>query len=119
MTQNNLKMASTVILVTRDGMGTADPELAHKLAGTYFKLLLENGDLPAAICFYADGVKLVAEGSSALEALAALEAKGVRLIICTTCLNFLGLMDKLRVGIVGGMGDILSAQIAAEKVITL
>ncbi len=115
----NSSMQSTVILLTRNGMGTADPALSHKLAATYFRLLLENGDLPAAICFYAEGIHLVVEGSPALEVLAELEAKGVRLIVCTTCLNFYNQMDRLKVGIPGGMGDILAAQAAAAKVITL
>lgn len=112
-------MQNAVILVTRNGMGNAEPALAHKLAATYFRLLLENSDLPAAICFYAEGINLVVDGSPALESLAELEAKGVRLIACTTCLNFYNLVDRLKVGIAGGMGDILAAQAAAEKVITL
>jgi intracellular sulfur oxidation DsrE/DsrF family protein len=118
MVTNN-KMSSAVILMSRDGLGNAEPDLMQKLVVTYFQLLLDNGDLPAAICFYTNGVKLTVEGSPVLEQLAALEARGVRLIVCTTCLNYFGLMDKLKVGIAGGMGDILSAQINAEKVITL
>jgi hypothetical protein len=41
------------------------------------------------------------------------------LIVCSTCLNYFNLTDKVQVGIVGGMGDILEAQIKADKVITL
>ncbi len=55
-------MENAVILVTRHGMGSADPELQLKLFATYMKLLLENGKLPGAICFYTDGVKLAVEG---------------------------------------------------------
>jgi hypothetical protein len=44
---------------------------------------------------------------------------GVRLIICSTCLNYFGLTEKVRVGIVGWMPDILEAQTRAGKVITL
>ncbi len=54
-----------------------------------------------------------------LEQLHALESKNVRLIICSTCLNYFELTEKIKVGIVGGMGDILEAQMKAEKVITL
>jgi sulfur relay (sulfurtransferase) complex TusBCD TusD component (DsrE family) len=59
------------------------------------------------------------EGSPALAQLAALDQKGVRLVICSTCLNYFGLAESVRVGIIGGMGDILTAQAQAEKVITL
>jgi sulfur relay (sulfurtransferase) complex TusBCD TusD component (DsrE family) len=48
-----------------------------------------------------------------------MEEKGVRLIICSTCLHYFGLTDKVRVGIVGGMPDIIEAQTRAGKVITL
>jgi intracellular sulfur oxidation DsrE/DsrF family protein len=111
--------SETVILVTRNGMGDADPALQHKLITTYFKLLDENNISPAAICFYADGVRLVVDGSPVLESLASLEAKGVRLVLCSTCLGFFGLTDQVRVGIVGGMTDIIEAQRRASKVISI
>jgi intracellular sulfur oxidation DsrE/DsrF family protein len=119
MPSNTTSMSGTTILVTRHGMGSADITLQHKLIDTYLKLLVENDTLPAAICFYTEGVKLVVEGSPVLERLALLEQKGVRLIVCSTCLNFYDLTDKVRVGIIGGMGDILEAQVKAAKVISV
>lgn len=113
-------MKNSVILVTRYGMGDAPEELRLKLIGSYLPLMNSTDTLlPNAICFYADGVKLAVEGSPALESLRALEARGVRLILCGTCLNWFGLTDRLRVGIVGGMTDIIEAQRLADKVITL
>ena len=111
--------SDTVILITRNGMGEADPILQLKLMGTYLKLLDENDMLPGAICFYTEGVRLAVEGSPVLETLQSLERKGVHLILCSTCLNYFNLLDKAKVGIVGGMGDILEAQHLATKVITL
>jgi len=110
----------TVILVTRYGMGNATdaPELQVRLLNKYFALLMESGNLPAAICFYTDAVKLTVAGSPVLESLKALEVNGVRLIICSTCLETFGL-TRVEAGIVGGMGDILEAQARAGKVITL
>lgn len=109
----------TVILVTDEGMGHSDPELQHMLLKKYFQLLNEFDLLPALVCFYTDGVKMLVEGSPVLEELRALEEKGVHLIACGTCLDFLGLKDKLAVGIVGGMTDIIEAQWQADKVITI
>jgi hypothetical protein len=111
--------SETVILVTRNGMGESEPALQLKLVATYFKLLDENNILPAAICFYTAGVRLVVEGSPVLETLASLEAKGVRLILCSTCLGYYNLSGQVRVGIVGGMTDILEAQRRADKVISI
>lgn len=111
--------ASTIVLINNDGMGAAEEPLRHKLLKVYLTMLQENGLYPGAICFYAGGVKMVVEGSPVLDLLRALEEKGVRLIICSTCLQFFGLADKVAVGIVGGMNDIVLAQWMANKVITL
>ncbi len=112
-------MKDTIILVTNNGMGKADLALQHKLAAKYFELLTENTHLPAAICFYADGVKLTVTGSPVLAQLKALEEKGVRLILCSTCLDYYGLNDQAQVGIVGGMTDIIEVQTKASKVISI
>lgn len=111
--------ANTVILITRNGMGEADQVLQHKLISTYLQLLIENKSLPGAICFYTEGVYLTVEGSPVLAELQSLESSGVRLILCSTCLNYYNLSEKVRVGIVGGMADILEAQLRAAKVITI
>lgn len=108
-----------LVAITRDGMGQAPPELAHKLLRTWLTLVLQNDRLPGAICFYTEGVRLVVEGSPVLDLLQTLEARGVRLVICSTCLGHYGLSERVRVGIVGGMTDILAAQWMADKVIAL
>jgi hypothetical protein len=110
---------STAILINSDGMGAAEEALRHKLLGVYLTMLRENGLYPGAICFYAAGVKMVVEGSPVLDLLRSLEEYGVRLIICSTCLQYYGLTEKVRVGVVGGMSDIILAQWMASKVITL
>jgi intracellular sulfur oxidation DsrE/DsrF family protein len=109
----------TVILVTSYGMGKGPEELQMMLIGKYLQLLGQGEHFPAVICFYTEGVKMVIDGSPVLEQLVALEKEGVRLIVCSTCLNYYGLADKVKIGIVGGMTDILEAQLRAGKVITL
>jgi hypothetical protein len=76
---------SIVLLITREGMGEAPPDLQRRLLGTYLSLLVDSEMLPGAICFYTDGVKLACEGSPVLPQLQALEAKGVHLVLCQTC----------------------------------
>jgi len=111
--------SKTVLLITRYGMGHAEPELQIKLLSTYLKLLDESDVCPGAICLYTEGVKLAVTGSPVLDTLKSLEVKGVHLILCSTCLNYFNLTDKVEVGIVGGMTDIIEAQRKAAKVITL
>jgi intracellular sulfur oxidation DsrE/DsrF family protein len=109
-----------VIIFNTNGMGSSDDQsLKDKLTKTYLTLLPQMQPLPVAICFYTDGVKLACDGSQVLEEISALEAQGVRIILCQTCLNSFGLMDKVKVGLVGGMGDIITAMWQADSVITL
>ncbi|NMC11532.1 MAG: sulfurtransferase-like selenium metabolism protein YedF [Chloroflexi bacterium] len=115
----SVQNSDTVVLVSHNGMGDAEPALQQKLITTYFKLLDENNILPAAICFYTNGVKLTVEGSPIIDILKRLESKGVRLILCSTCLGYFNLTEKVQVGIVGGMTDIIEAQFKAEKVISI
>ena len=109
----------TTILFTRDGMGQAPPELAHKLAAGYLDLLDLENRLPGAICFYGEGVKLACEGSPVLETLAGLAARGVALLVCTTCLQFFELEQRLAVGEASNMRQIQAAQWAAARVVTV
>ena len=112
-------MSGTVIMVTNNGMGRADEKLQLRLAGKYLELLTQHNQLPNAVCFYTEGVKLVCEGSPVIDQLHGLESKGTRLIVCSTCLNYYELTDKVQIGIVGGMPDIIEAQMNADKVITV
>lgn len=109
----------TVIQVTRYGMGEAEEELRVTLAKKYFALLGELETLPESVFFYADGARLVVEGSPVLEELRVLEKKGVRLVACSTCLAFFDLDDKVAVGVAGGMAGLIEAQSGAAKVITI
>ncbi|RPJ46586.1 MAG: hypothetical protein EHM19_03990 [Candidatus Latescibacterota bacterium] len=113
------RQPSTLIQITAGGMGQGPPELRMKLVLTYLSLLDKNGLFPGAIAFFTDAVRLVTEGSPALDVLLSLESKGVHLVICKTCLESYGLVDKVRVGTIGGMTDILSAQWKAEKIINI
>lgn len=109
----------TLVLVPNDGMGHADPDLGRRLFVKWAELCLENRTPPGVLAFYTRGVHLACEGSPALAAIRALEAAGTRVVLCRTCLEAFGLLDRVACGVVGGMGDILTAQVMARKVVTL
>jgi sulfur relay (sulfurtransferase) complex TusBCD TusD component (DsrE family) len=119
----SVKMSSpkkTVFVFTLYGMGqTDDTNLKIALAKKFLTLIATIDPLPAQVCFYTDGVKLCVNGSPVLDELRALAAKGVELILCSTCLDTFGLGDQVAVGIVGGMGDIIAAMTRADSVVTL
>jgi sulfur relay (sulfurtransferase) complex TusBCD TusD component (DsrE family) len=110
---------STVIIFTRNGMGEGPAELQQILAEKYLTLTIQSNILPNRILFYTEGVLLTCEGSPVLAQLKELETKGTNLIICKTCVDAFGVADKVKVGIIGGMPDILESIQQAGKVISL
>lgn len=109
----------TVLLFTRYGLGEGPQELQQLMAGKFLGLLNDSGNLPAKILFYTDGVKLACNDSPVLESLRKLQARGVEMILCSTCLDYFGLTDRVAVGIVGGMPDIIEVMGKAQKVVSL
>lgn len=115
-----MKEKSIVIAFKSDGMGHSDnQDLRVNLARKFLTLIQDAQPLPAAICFYTDGVRLACTGSPILPELRALEGRGVHLVLCQTCLDTLGLAGEVQLGVVGGMTDIITAMWSADKVIEL
>jgi sulfur relay (sulfurtransferase) complex TusBCD TusD component (DsrE family) len=107
-----------VLVFKTDGMGISETQpLKEQLAKTFLTLTAQMEPLLKVICLYTDGVKLACEGSPVLEELTTLEQRGVRIVLCQTCLNTFGLSDQVQLGIIGGMGDIITAMWQADKVI--
>jgi sulfur relay (sulfurtransferase) complex TusBCD TusD component (DsrE family) len=110
----------TVFVFASYGMGQTDnAELKIKLAKKLLALIAEADPLPSQICFYTDGVKLCVNGSPVLDELRTLAAKGIELVLCSTCLETFGLRNQVAVGVVGGMGDIITAMTNADNTVTL
>jgi hypothetical protein len=113
-----MNKSNSVFVFTRFGLGHAAEDLQKTLVGKFLSLTL-LGELPAKILFYTDGVKLACTGSPVIEQLHQMENAGVELIVCSTCLDYFKLRDKLMVGIAGGMPDIIETMTVAGKVISL
>jgi intracellular sulfur oxidation DsrE/DsrF family protein len=112
----------TVILVTREGLGqvqAADHEFGVEMFDRFVHALEGEERRPEALCFYTDGVKLLVEGSRALPGLRLLAGLGVRLVACRSCLEKFGLLDRLGVGEVGTMKDVVRLIQDADKVVTI
>lgn len=109
----------TVIVLTSDKLGQGEEALGKVLMKSYTYALTEVSPLPKTVIFINSGVKLAVEGSEVLENLQKLGDAGVELICCGTCLDFYGLKEKLRVGIVSNMYSIIEKMNGAAKVINI
>ncbi|WP_294531683.1 sulfurtransferase-like selenium metabolism protein YedF [uncultured Pseudoflavonifractor sp.] len=107
----------TVVAVSSACMGTGSDELGAALMKSFLFALTQQDTLPKSILFYNGGAKLTTEGSASLEDLKSLEAQGVEILTCGTCLNFFGLSDKLQVGGVTNMYDIVEKMSSAGRVV--
>ena len=108
---------NTVVVISSLHMGNGEPELGKILIKGFIYTLSEMDFLPKTILLYNEGVKLAVEGSESLNDLLTLEARGVEILSCGTCLNFYGLTDKLKAGTVTNMYTIAERQMKSTKVI--
>lgn len=107
------------VFVGRDIIGDGDRELGTNLMRMFFYTLSQGEDKPGAVLFMNAGVKLPTLDEQVVEHLKALSAVGVEILVCGTCLNFYGLTDRLRVGTVSNMYDIVTRMQKAGKVVSL
>lgn len=108
---------NTVIAIDADVMGRGSEELGRVLMKGFLYAVTQLDELPKTMLFYNGGAVLTTEGSDSLEDLRSLEAQGVVIKTCGTCLNYYGLTDKLKVGEVTNMYDIVETLQKASKVI--
>lgn len=106
-----------VIAVDTATMGRGNDELGKVLMKGFLFAVTQLDTLPKTMLFYNGGATLTTEGSDSLEDLKSLEAQGVKIKTCGTCLNYYGLTEKLQVGEVTNMYDIVETMTKAFKVV--
>ncbi|MFU8795440.1 MAG: sulfurtransferase-like selenium metabolism protein YedF, partial [Dethiobacteria bacterium] len=93
--------------------------LGEMLMRNFIYTLTKRDDLPGAIIFMNSGVKLTIANSAAFEELLELESRGVKILVCGTCLDYYQLKEVHKVGQVSNMYDISDLLFASERVIAL
>ena len=91
-------MRHKYILIQSESLGIGDDQLGKLLMANFLRLLGTEEKKPDTIVFWNAGVKLVCEGSQVLEHIRKLENAGVKILACTTCLEYFDLVDRLSVG---------------------
>lgn len=106
-----------VVAVDTAVMGRGSDELGAALMKGFLFAVSQLERLPKTMLFYNGGAKLTVEGSDSLEDLRSMEAQGVEILTCGTCLSHYGLTEKLAVGSVTNMYTIVETLAGAGKVI--
>ena len=111
------RKSNTVVVLSSNQMGNGSEELGQILMKGFIFALTELDELPSTVLLYNSGVKLSTEGSNSIEDLKTLQAQGVEILSCGTCLNYYDLTEKLQVGDVTNMYFILEKMAQADKII--
>lgn len=114
---DEIKLKETIVVIDSDKMGDGDEEFSKTLLKGFIYALSSQDIPPAKILFYNTGVRITTEGSASIEDLKVLENAGAKIYSCGACLNNYGLTEKLLVGEVTNMYDIVSYLMEADLVI--
>ena len=106
-----------VVVLSANVMGTGDEKLGTSLMKAFVFAVTKQDQLPETIVCYNTGAYLTCEGADTLEDMKALEAEGVNILTCGTCLDFYGIKDKLAVGTVTNMYEIVEVMEKAKNIV--
>ncbi|MBR1439568.1 MAG: sulfurtransferase-like selenium metabolism protein YedF [Synergistaceae bacterium] len=103
------------ILVAHDVLGGNDKELGEVLMKAFLGCISKLSRRPAVMAFMNEGVKLVLPESSACEYIKELEKAGTKILVCGTCTTHFNITDKIAVGTVSNMFEIMEMITGADN----
>lgn len=106
MCPSGQEISGANVLLSAEGIGQGDPELARLLMRGFVYALGECEIPPRRIILMNGGARLAIEGSDSLENLCRLSESGVEILVCGTCLEFFKLKEALAVGRITNMYEI-------------
>ena len=107
----------SVVVISSSQMGVGDEKLGKTLLKAFINTLTELDELPSYVLFYNSGAFLTTNGSNAVADLQILVDNGCKVLTCGACLNFYELVDKLEVGEVTNMYEMVDVMQKAHNII--
>lgn len=106
-----------VLYIPSDRLGGGPEELGRVLLRSFLKTCKELPRAPWRALFLNSGIALTTEGSPLVDDLLALQERGTEILSCGTCLDYFGAKDRLRVGRVSNMTEIVHTLTTAGRVL--
>jgi selenium metabolism protein YedF len=110
---------SQIFLITGDQIGISAEEPGKKLMQTFLYSLAQLPKAPEIILLINAGVKLAAQGSEALDNLKTIAEHGADIRSCGQCLTYYGLTEKLAVGKITNMMEIVEFLTSSRRTVTI
>jgi selenium metabolism protein YedF len=117
--KKNNELENKCIFISSDKMGEGNDELGDVLIKGFIYTLTEVKPYPKYIVFVNSGVKLTAQNKATIENLKILEESGVEVLSCGTCLDYYGLKEKLQVGCITNMYNIVDIMKNTSQTISI
>ena len=111
--------ARLAVLVAGKTLGREDKELGEVLIKGFLGTLSKLETPPAVLALMNEGVKLALPDASTCDHLEDLERAGTKILVCGTCTNHFGVTERVGVGTVSNMFEILEAVTGADKVLSV
>lgn len=108
-----------LVLILSPTMGTGDDELGSRLMKNFLMTLPEMGDALWRVVMLNGAVTLATHDSHVVDELQALEALGVDILVCGTCLEHFEILTQKAVGQTTNMLDVVTSLQLADKVIRI
>jgi intracellular sulfur oxidation DsrE/DsrF family protein len=110
------KPRGKVLILGSESIGRGDETLGFEILASLLEALSKRDDVPTTIIFWNTAVKLLAEGAPLLSHVKRLEGKGVQLLAGQLCVRELELTEKMAVGRMATMDEILDLILHNEVV---
>jgi hypothetical protein len=83
------------------------------------QVLLDAHQVPATLCFYAEGVSWLTQDSPVIDDLREIGKRGADIVVCRSCMAEAGLLDEMTVGRLGSEDHIEEILRHAEHAMVL
>jgi len=115
--KNATAQGPTVFVIASNAMGSGNDELGAILMKSFIHTTIDLEHRPDIIILYNTGVRFATADSGVVDDLKVLEEKGVKILVCGTCVNFFELGGKISVGNLSNMYEIAGTLSTAGRIV--
>ncbi|RKY89643.1 sulfurtransferase-like selenium metabolism protein YedF [candidate division KSB1 bacterium] len=112
------KNKRVAIYINSNRIGNGEDELGKILMKAFLKTIIEVKPKPEKILFINSGVFLTTLETDFFDVLTELRNNGIEIYSCGTCLDYYNVKDKLKVGQVTNMYEIVNTLHTVDKVVS-
>ena len=111
-------MKEKIVLLSSTGLGSGDQILGELIMANFLRLLPDQPNKPNKLICWNASVKLLTADSQVINHLQKIEAAGIEILACRTCVEHLGIEEQIAVGKISTM-QIIQEILLENEVVTV